>query len=245
MTALTGVPIIDWFLRLLDVAGYPIVFVFTVFENLFVIGSLTPGETVVAAAALVASQGHLVLAGVWLSSFVGTVVGSTISYTLGRRAGLDHVAALAARISETRIGRLLRISDEGLADIQEHFETEGVRTVLIARFAAGAKNFVPAVAGATRMPVFWFQLYTWIGAAIYTSLMCAVGWFLGENLDEALKVLRNLGIAGLVVFVAFVSGAIYLRRRLKRRRLLASMAEPAEEDAQSGGDDVGDEEAER
>ena len=238
MTALTGVPVIDWFLQMLDIAGYPIVFVFTLFENIFVVGSLTPGETVVAAAALVASQGHLGLAGVWLSSFVGTVVGSTISYTLGRRAGLDHVAALAARIAETRIGRLLRISDEGLVDIQEHFETEGVRTVLIARFAAGAKNFVPAVAGATRMPVFWFQLYTWIGAAIYTTLMCTVGWFLGENLDEALKVLRNLGIAGFVVFVAFVSAAIYLRRRLKRRRLLASIAEQAEDDVVDGRDEA-------
>jgi membrane protein DedA with SNARE-associated domain len=222
MSELTGVPFIDWFLQLLSVAGYIIVFFFTVFENLFVIGSFTPGETVVAAAALVASQDQLSLAGVWLSSFFGSILGSSISYGLGRRAGFEHVAALAARLSSTKIGRLLRISEDGLVDIQEHFAAEGVRTVLIARFAAGAKNFVPAVAGATKMPVFWFQLYTAIGAAIYTSLMCAIGWFLGENLDQAVRVLRNIGLVGLLVFLLFVYGAWYVRKRIKRRRMLAS-----------------------
>lgn len=215
---LTGIAAIDWFLMMLDVAGYPIVFFFTVFENLFVIGSLTPGETVVMAAALVSSRGGLLLAGVWIASFIGSVTGSTISYGLGRRAGMQRVGALARRIGDTRTGKLLRISDAGLADVQEHFETDGVRTVLIARFAAGAKNFVPAVAGATRMPVFWFQLYTWIGAAIYTSMMCAIGWFLGENLDQAMGVLRTVGIAGLAVFVAFLGVGWYVRRRIKRDR---------------------------
>ena len=63
MMPLTGIPILDWFLNLLDAWGYLIVFGFTVFENLFVIGSLTPGETVVIAASAVASNGQLVVAG--------------------------------------------------------------------------------------------------------------------------------------------------------------------------------------
>ena len=62
----TGIAIVDWFLSLLDSLGYLIVFAFTVFENIFVVGSMTPGETVVVAAAFVSSSGGLVLAGVWL-----------------------------------------------------------------------------------------------------------------------------------------------------------------------------------
>jgi membrane protein DedA with SNARE-associated domain len=46
MTIQTGIPVLDWFLAALDSWGYLIVLAFTVFENLFVVGSLTPGETV-------------------------------------------------------------------------------------------------------------------------------------------------------------------------------------------------------
>ena len=87
----TGIPVVDWFLAVLDTWGYVIVFGFTVFENLFVVGSFTPGETVVIAAAFVASRGDLIIWLVWIASVVGTVIGSNISYWLGRRAGLETV----------------------------------------------------------------------------------------------------------------------------------------------------------
>ncbi len=88
----------------------------------------------------------------------------------------------------------------------------------MSRFAIGAKNFVPAVAGATRMPVFWFELYTFFGAVLYTTLMCLLGWFLGENLDLALRVASGIGWVGLFVFGVFVAGVIIARNRMRARR---------------------------
>lgn len=221
----TGIPVLDWFLSLLDAWGYLVVFAFTVFENLFVLGSLTPGETVVIAASFVAARGLLSITGVWFASVFGTFVGSNISYWLGRRAGMDSVRGFVCRASSTRVGRLLRIDDSGLDDVREHFHTDGAKTVLLSRFAVGAKNFVPAVAGATRMPVFWFELYVLIGAIAYTSLMCVIGWFVGNNLDYALEIVQNVTLAGLVIFLLFIGSAIYARRRLKRRRARRLSAE--------------------
>jgi len=214
----TGIAVIDWFLAALESWGYLIVFGFTVFENLFVVGSFTPGETVVIAGALVASRDSLSIAGVWLASVVGTVVGSNISYWLGRRAGLDSVRQFTERLAATRIGRLFRIDAAGLDEVYEHFHTQGAKTVLISRFAIGAKNFVPAVAGATEMPVFWYELYTLLGAMLYTSIMCAIGWFLGANLDNALKVASGVGYAGLAIFALFIGGLLVARNRIKARQ---------------------------
>ncbi|HSK46571.1 MAG TPA: DedA family protein [Coriobacteriia bacterium] len=214
----TGFPAIDWFLALLDTWGYLIVLGFTVFENLFVIGSLTPGETVVIAASAVAANGQLQVIGVWVASFVGTILGSNISYWLGRSAGLEAVQAFAERMAATRVGRLMRVDASALGDVQQHFHTQGAKTVLISRFAIGAKNFVPAMAGATRMPVFWFELYTAIGAAMYTSIMCLIGWFLGENLDRALGVASGIGYAGLGILLIFLGLLWYGRRRYRSRR---------------------------
>jgi len=214
----TGIAVIDWFLAALESWGYLIVFGFTIFENLFVVGSFTPGETVVIAGALVASRGALAISGVWFASVVGTILGSNVSYWLGRRAGMGAVQAFTERIAATRMGRLFRIDASGLDEVHEHFHTQGAKTVLISRFAIGAKNFVPAVAGATEMPVFWYELYTLLGAVLYTSIMCAIGWFLGANLDLALTVASGVGYVGLAIMALFVGGLLVARNRIKARR---------------------------
>jgi membrane protein DedA with SNARE-associated domain len=112
MEPVTGIAFIDWFLGLLDVAGYPIVFGFTVFENLFVIGGITPGETIVVAAAFLSTPqyGSLQWPLVWLASVVGTVLGSNISYFLGRRGGRDALL---------RYGSRFHISEKRIADAEE------------------------------------------------------------------------------------------------------------------------------
>lgn len=218
MTALTGIPVIDWFLGLLEAWGYALVFAFTVFENLFVVGSLTPGETVVIAAALLSAKDLLSITGVWSASVVGTMTGANLSYWLGRRAGVVAMEDFVERFAASKAGRLFRIKVESVNDVYEHFHTDGSRTVLLARFAAGVKNFVPAIAGATRMPVLWFEIYSLIGAIVYTSLMCTIGWFLGENMDYALAIVRRVTLGGLLVFAAFAISAVYARRRIKARR---------------------------
>lgn len=232
----TGVPFIDWILAALDQLGYAIVFGFTIFENLFLIGSPMPGETIVVGGALVASRGGLVLTGVWLASFFGTVTGSNITYWGGRRVGIDAIAAFVNRIAQTRFGRLFKVTEETVLELHEHFHTEGAKTVLISRFAIGAKNIVPAIAGATHMPVFWFELYTVIGAAIYTTLMCAIGWFLGENLDLALDVVQGVGYAGLGIFIVFLLAIWGVRRRIKARRALRQLEADAAEVLEAVGD---------
>lgn len=248
----TGFAPLDWFLLLLWSWGYPIIFGFTIFENLFVVGTLTPGETVVIFGGLVAArkavapmgdpvliwgwqatrEGLHYLAGIWISSVLGTIVGSNTSYWLGRRAGIVRVRAFVEKLSHTRIGRLLRIDAAGLDDVQQHFDDHGSKTVLISRFAVAAKNFVPAIAGAVRMPVFWYELYTVLGAMIYTTLMITIGWFLGENMDEALTVARNISYAGLVFLLIFIGIAYWAGKRIRRRHqlqvLLREEAEAAE-----------------
>lgn len=230
----TGFALLDWFLAAMASWGYPIVFGFTIFENLFVVGTLTPGETVVIVGGLVASRGGLAIAGVWVASVFGTILGSNISYWMGRRAGLASVRAFVERLETTRLGRIFRIDASGLDDVQEHFNDHGSKTVLISRFAVGAKNFVPAMAGAVRMPVFWYELYTVLGAMLYTTIMCTIGWFLGGNLDRALSVARAIGYAGLGMFVVFLLVAYLAGQRIRqRRKKTAQLQGIADEDESS------------
>lgn len=218
MAPSTGVAILDWFLSFLDAWGYLMVVFFTIFENLFVIGTLTPGETIVIAAAFVASGGGLKITLVWIASVIGTVAGSNISYFLGRKAGIDAVRQFAERAAATRFGRLVRIDPTGLDEIGAHFEADGSKTVYFSRFAVGAKNFVPAMAGAVGMPMFWYEFHTVLGAITYTTLMCAIGWFLGRNMDVALRVATSISWVGLLLLIAMLSLLAFSRRRARARK---------------------------
>lgn len=238
MPSVTGIPVFDWFLNALDALGYLIVFGATVFENLFVVGSITPGETIVIAGAFVASIGRLSIVGVWLSSVVGTLAGSNASYWLGRRLGHPALMTVIGRIEQSRIGRVLRISADSVSDSERFFKRHGAKTVLLARFAIGAKNFVPVIAGASRMQLFWFEVYTLLGAIVYTSVMCAIGWFVGrlagsveQNLRLGLRIASGIGWFGLIAIVVLIALFVWGGRQAASR-IRRESAEGDDEDGE-------------
>ena len=212
MEPITGIALVDWFLALLEVHGYLLVFGFTIFENLFVIGSFTPGETVVMAAAFMSTpqMGSLNITWVWIVSVVGTVTGSNISYWVGRIGGRDTFL---------RIGKRFRVKEKHIVAAEEYFYTHGSKTVLFSRFAAGFKNFVPMIAGVSKMHLGYFEGWTIAGAIIYTSLMCAVGYFVGENFDRALTIAAQIGWVGMILFLGLIVAIVWGRKKLARQRI--------------------------
>ncbi len=241
MHPITGIAIVDWFLALLDSHGYLLVFGFTIFENLFVIGSFTPGETVVMAAAFMSTpqQGGLNITGVWICSVIGTVTGSNISYWVGRIGGRDTFLRLSKRF---------KVKEEHLVAAEKYFYTHGSKTVLLSRFAAGFKNFVPMIAGVSKMELAYFEGWTIAGAVLYTSLMCGIGYFVGENFDKALKIAAQIGWVGMVLFIAVIGFAIWGKRRFEKRQIeeFAEAEVPEAEiiSAELCEDDTADEESE-
>jgi undecaprenyl-diphosphatase len=213
---ITGIGLIDafinWALSILDTWGYLLVFLFTISENLFVIGSFTPGEIVVMSAAFLTTpgQGSLELPFVWICSFVGTVVGTNISYWMGRRGGRDMLL---------RWGKRFRLDEKRLAAAEEYFFRHGSKTVFLARMAPGFKNSVPMIAGVSKMHLAYFEGWTVVGAAVYTTLYCAIGYFIGENLDRALTIASNLSWGGFFLFLLLIGGWLYFTRRADQRRI--------------------------
>jgi len=224
MTPTTGIGILDWFLAAMHSYGYLIVFGFTIFENLFIVGSFTPGETFVIAGGFTAAQGGLSLAGVWVASVLGTLVGSNISFWFGHRQGRATLEAIAERLECTRLGRFVGIHRGSMQEAEGYFERWGSKTIFLSRFAVGMKNFMPVVAGASKMPVWAFELWTLAGAITYTTAMCAIGWFLGQNFDIALRVAGTISYAGCLVILVLLGAIVVLRRRARAREAAEAAA---------------------
>jgi len=209
--------LLAWALAALAAYGYAIVFAATVLENVFIVGTFTPGDVITAAAAFTATtpEGHalspwLLLAAATIGSFVGT----NISYFIGRRGGRELIERIGPRF-----GVDLQVIEAG----EEYFERRGSQTLLIARFVAVLKNLAPALAGASRMNLFWFEVYSLVGSLAYGAILVAVGWFLGANFKVGLK---YFGAFSWLLFVALaaVGIALFVGKRRHDRKLVAENA---------------------
>jgi membrane-associated protein len=209
--------LVAWALSALAAYGYAIVFVATALENVFVVGTFTPGDVITAAAAFTATtpQGHALSP--WLLLVVATVgsfIGTNISYFIGRRGGRDLIQRVGPRF-----GVNVQVIEAG----EEYFERHGSQTILIARFVAVLKNLAPALAGASRMNLFWFEVYSFVGSFAYGAILVAVGWFLGANFKVGLKYFGAFSWLLLVVLAA-IGVALFVGKRRHDRRLLAENA---------------------
>jgi len=232
MNEITGVPIVDWALGLLDTWGYHLVVFFTIFENVFLIGTFTPGDTVVISAAFMASpdRGTLSLWLVWTLSVIGTMIGCNISYLFGRKGG---------RPALTKHGHRFHFTEERIAQAEAYFNIYGPRALFFSRFATGLKHFVPVIAGASRMPILHFQGWTLLSAIAQTSLMVAIGVFVGENFDRALDVARGFGVFGFIIFSSLIVLVILGRRRYFAHRREEVLEEYLHEKEEHAHEDAG------
>jgi membrane protein DedA with SNARE-associated domain len=151
---------------------------------------------------------------------LGTMAGSNISYWIGHRGGRPLIARIVVRFPRMA---------EGLHSAEEYFEIHGSKTVFIARVTAGFKNFVPTLAGVTRMPLAPFEIYTALSAIVYTTGLAVLGYFFGSNLDAVTHWISRAGVWALVVAAALV--AAYVGWRIWRSRRIEEQVEEYEAEA--------------
>jgi membrane-associated protein len=220
----TGIPLLDLALALLRQHVFAITLVVTVLENVFAVGSFTPGETTLLAAGFVASAAvndettaFMIVA----VAIVGSMIGSNISYGIGLRGGRPLLE---------RYGGRFALVERRLKDAEGFVERHGSRTMVLARFAPGIKNFAFTIAGVTRMKVAVFETYSLVGAVLYAGIMVALGFFFGSNFRMLLKVVHGAGWGFLFIAVLLAAwfGVNRVASRQRRARDLAVLEQSAE-----------------
>ncbi|TWD79837.1 membrane protein DedA with SNARE-associated domain [Kribbella amoyensis] len=178
-----------------------------------------PGETTLIAAALLASQGDLNLWYVIGAAAVGAIVGDSIGYMIGRRAG---------RGLFQRLGRRSRhFSAERIERAERYFHKYGVWTVFFGRFVALLRIFAGPMAGTLRMPYPQFLAANAAGGIAWSTTIGLVAYKVGDNAD---RIFGELSIWALVAIAVVAVGAYVffkLRHRRTRTEIVAPVAAPA------------------
>jgi membrane protein DedA with SNARE-associated domain len=162
-------------------------------------GLPTPGETLLIAGAIAASQGDL---NIWLLLFLawlGGVIGDNIGYAIGYNGG--HRLML-------RYGGRIGITEGKLKQVEKFFARYGGWVVVFARFVVVLRQFNGIVAGTLEMPWWRFVALNAIGAALWVGFWGGLAYNLGKSFYpilhqiEAYRLYLAIGIAVAIVATA-------------------------------------------
>jgi membrane protein DedA with SNARE-associated domain len=186
---------------LADALGYPAAALGILIESA---GIPFPGETMLLAVAAYAAQGRLAIQLVVAMGALGALLGANLGYAIGYFGGRPFVE---------RMGRFFRIGPSHFARSELFFARYGGVTVLFARFVLGLRTWASVMAGMSRMPFWTFQLFSAIGGVAWAILIGTIGFTLGSNWALVERLIRYLGIGGLVLVAAVIVGVLLLRTR--------------------------------
>jgi membrane-associated protein len=144
------------------------VIVFT--ETGLLIGFFLPGDSLLVTAGLFAARGDLDLAMLLVALSIAAVVGDTVGYNIGARAG----PKLFSRQDSLLFNR------KHLITTKEFYERHGPFTIVIARFVPILRTFAPVVAGIGAMEYKRFLAYNVVGGVGWVCLTALGGYFLGQ-----------------------------------------------------------------
>jgi membrane protein DedA with SNARE-associated domain len=198
--------IANFVLATIGFLGYGGVFVMMVLESMVF---PAPSELIMPFAGYIASQGTFNLILVIVVSTLGSIVGSLLSYYIGKRWGTKLVI---------RYGKYILVSEEELHRTEDWFDRHGEITVFVFRLVPVIRHLISLVAGLAEMDVKKFALYTIAGAAIWNSIMAYLGFYLGNNWHLITQYADELSLAIVLLIVIAVVWFI-VRHIVKRRRL--------------------------
>ena len=180
---------------LLNTWGYGVVFAAMVLESA---GLPLPGETVTLLGGYAAGSGHLNLAGVIAAASSGAMVGDSLGYWVGRRAGWPLLL---------RVGRWLRQSPEQMETLRLQFLNHAGKSVLLGRFVAVLRVVAGPMAGAVGMPYGRFLVFNCTGALLWATTMVSLAWLGGRWIpfQRMVEGVLEFGIGALVLVALIVA----------------------------------------
>ncbi len=188
----------QWLVQNILDMGYLGIFLLMMIESSFI---PFPSEVVLIPAGYLAQQGEMNITVVFLVALVGSLSGAFINYfgalIIGRRLLL-------------KFGKYIFIPSSAMDKMDNFFQKHGPISTFTGRLIPGIRQLISIPAGLSRMPLLPFSIYTALGAGIWSLILIALGYFLGQNIELVETYLHQITLAVLGTLVVLVF--VYIRR---------------------------------
>lgn len=182
-----------------------------VFVNVFLtqIGVPVPAIPTLIVAGALAQQGQFSAASVLGVAVTASLVGDLPWFVAGRVFGYRVLNTLC---------RIAIEPETCVKQTENIFERWGAPSLIFAKFIPGFSIVAPPIAGAMRLAVLPFFVFSAIGAAVWAGVAVAVGMLFHAQVDWVIKWLAEIGSRAALVIGAVV--ALYIAARWIERWLL-------------------------
>lgn len=154
-----------------------------------------------------ASHHHLTMVGIVLAGLLGTMLGSWVTYAVGRGGRLELFE---------RHGDKLHMGPAQIARADEWFQRHGEMAVLFGRVIPVVRAFVSLPAGIAKMPLGRFTVFSLIGAVPWVLGLALAGHALGGDWTSVRKGFEYVDYVVVAVVVVGIAYVIVRRRRARR-----------------------------
>ncbi|MFJ2979869.1 DedA family protein [Curtobacterium sp. NPDC087082] len=191
-----------------ELAASPLVFV-VIFALCLVDGFFPPVPSeaaLVAVAAIAATSGQPVLAGVLAAAALGAVAGDSVAYWIGRRIGLGRLA----RSRRPRIAA-------AFAFAERQMRRRSASLILVGRYIPVGRVAVNMTAGATRLPYRKFLAISSVAGLAWSATSIGIALAASSVLHEPLvaALVSMVVAAGLGIAVDRVIGRVTRKREAR------------------------------
>ncbi len=159
--------------------GYVLIFVFMTIESSFI---PFPSEVVMVPAGFLAARGELSFGSPVLDFVVAVCVG-----VLGSLAGAYINYFLANKLGDAFLrhhGKYFFLTPARLDRCEDLFRRYGDLTTFACRLLPVIRQLISLPAGAAKMPLGRFTVFTALGAGIWSAILAAVGYYIGRATSD-------------------------------------------------------------
>lgn len=188
----------------IDATGYSSVAILMMLESMI---APVPSEAVMPFAGCLITTGRFSFLGVAIASTIGSIVGSLLSYAMGYYGGRPFV---------TRFGKYLLLNMHDLEVTERFFQKYGSFTIFIGRFIPVIRHLISIPAGAGRMHLAPFIVYTTVGACMWNMFLAWLGYHLGNHWELIHKYSKPIDIV--MVILIIVAVIYFIKAHLKQLR---------------------------
>lgn len=187
--------------------GYAGVFFLMVVESALI---PMPSEITMPFAGFLVSTGRFDLILVVLTGALGNLIGSLLAFGLGFW-GED----LFLRNFIRKFGKYILISEHEYNRSEKWFRKYGEIIVFVSRLLPAIRTYISLPAGISKMNLFRFIIYTFLGSLIWTLILTYIGVILGNRWQSIGAYFHAFDAVIIFVFVLCV--ILYFRHKLSQK----------------------------
>jgi membrane protein DedA with SNARE-associated domain len=154
-----------------------------------------------------ASHHHLTMVGIVLAGLLGSMLGSWVTYAVGRGGRLELLE---------RHGGKVHMGPSQIARADEWFQRHGEMAVLFGRIIPVVRAFVSLPAGVAKMPLARFTVFSLIGTLPWVIGLALAGHALGGDWTSVRKGFEYVDYVVVALIVVGIAYVIVRRRRARR-----------------------------